>query len=388
MPLCQNTESMITYKRLIQPIIQNNLYHGKVIVLIGARQVGKTTLLKKFFQTGNADTLWLNADLQNVRNRLNNLTLDNLNSLINGKKTVIIDEIQRVKNAGLLLKILSDNFTDIQFIATGSSAFEISDTVFEPLTGRHLLFRLYPFSMMELYNGFNDFELESALSFHLVYGLYPEVSLKKEISENILKNLASQYLYKDVLVWKNIRKPELLEKLLQLLAYQIGMEVSIHELSKQLNIKSETVLSYIDLLEKSFVIFRLKSFSNNPKKELSKMQKIYFWDNGIRNAVIEDFRDRNNRNDIGQLFENMMISDRIKMNSWLKPEVKSYFWRNYNQSEVDYIEKSNDLIKAFEMKYNFDIKHKVSMAFQNMYSDASTHVITSQNMLQFLNLGI
>jgi predicted AAA+ superfamily ATPase len=157
----------------------------------------------------------------NVRNRLNNLTLDNLSSLVNGKKTVIIDEIQRVKDAGLLLKIFADNFKNIQFIATGSSALEISDTVFEPLTGRHFLFRLYPFSMMELYDGLNDFELESKLSFHLLYGLYPEVSTKPELSERILKNLASQYLYKDVLVWKNIRKPELLEKLLQLLAYQV-----------------------------------------------------------------------------------------------------------------------------------------------------------------------
>jgi len=198
-----------------------------------------------------------------------------------------------------------------------------------------------------------------------------------------LKNLSQQYLYKDVLIWKDIRKPELLDKLLKLLAYQMCSEVSMNELAKQLSVKSETVESYIDLLEKSFVVYRLKSYGTNPRKEISKMSKILFWDNGIRNAILDDYKDLSLRNDQGQLFENFIITERIKINSLLKTSAKSFFWRNYNQAEVDYVEYYNGQLSAYEMKFNARKKHKVSKAFTNLYPHASTEVISPENFVQF-----
>jgi len=373
---------MENYTRILEKSIQSLLFKGKAIVVIGARQVGKTTLLQSF-NYKSIDCLWLNADENNVRERLANPSINDLKTIIGNYKIVIVDEIQRIQNAGLLLKLMVDNFKEVQFVATGSSALEISDTVFEPMTGRHFLFYLYPFSLAELYYNKSPFEIEQELPFHLVYGNYPEICTKRDIAEVILKNLTEQYLYKDVLVWKDIRKPELLDKLLKLLAHQICSEVSINELANQLKVKSETVESYIDLLEKSFVVFRLKSYGTNPRKEVSKMSKILFWDNGIRNAVIDDFRDLSNRNDHGQLFENFMICERIKMNAWLNTSNKSFFWRNYNQSEVDYVEYSNKQLSAYEIKWNTKKRFKVTKAFTNLYPDARTQIITTRNFYDF-----
>jgi hypothetical protein len=297
---------------------------------------------------------------------------------------VVIDEIQRVENAGLLLKLMVDNFKTVQFIATGSSALGISDTIFEPLTGRHFLFHLYPFCLTEVYHGKSPFEIEQQLPFHLVYGSYPEVALRRDLAETLLKNLSHQYLYKDVLIWKDIRKPDLLDKLLKLLAYQIGSEVSIQELANQLHVKSETINAYIDLLEKSFVVFRLKSYSTNPRKEVSKMTKILFWDNGIRNAVIDDLSDLTTRNDQGQLFENFMISERMKMNTWFRPSVKSFFWRNYNQREVDYIEQIKGQLGAYEMKWNTTKKHRITKAFTNLYPKSLVTTVTPVDFSTFI----
>ncbi|MBL4585942.1 MAG: DUF4143 domain-containing protein, partial [Flavobacteriales bacterium] len=231
----------------------------------------------------------------------------------------------------------------------------------------------------------SPFELEQELPFHLVHGLYPELSMKKNMAELLLKNLAEQYLYKDVLVWKDIRKPELLDKLLKLLAYQIGSEVSVNELAKQLQVKSVTVENYLDLLEKSFVIYRLKGYSTNPRKEVTKMSKILFWDNGIRNAIIEDFRHLSLRNDHGQLFENFMISERMKMNAWTRPDIKPFFWRNYNQSEVDYVEYRQKQLSANEIKWSSTKNHRVTKAFTNMYPKAETNIVTPQNFAAFVS---
>jgi predicted AAA+ superfamily ATPase len=207
---------------------------------------------------------------------------------------------------------------------------------------------------------------------------------KQNLAEIILQNLTDQYLYKDVLVWKDLRKPDLLDKLLKLLAFQVGSEVSLHELGKQLNVKSETVANYIDLLEKSFVIYRLKSYSTNARKEVSKSSKVFFWDNGVRNTIIGDYRDLSMRSDQGMLFENFIISERMKMNSWRNLKIKPYFWRNYNQSEVDYIEEKNQTLYAFEIKYNTTKQFKITKAFTNMYPNASTKVITPINMSEFI----
>ncbi len=357
----------------------------KVIVLTGARQVGKTTLFNSMFGKREG-LLWLNADETPVRERLQILSIENLRGLIGKNSWVVIDEIQRIPNAGLLLKLLIDNFKNVQFLVTGSSALDIAETIFEPLTGRHLLFHLHPLMLAEMYSHLSPFEVEKKIPFHLVFGCYPDVFNYPDDAETLLKNLSNNYLYKDVLVWKDIRKPQLLDRLLQLLAHQIGSEVSTAELANQLRVKSETVESYIDLLEKSFVVFRLPAFSNNPRKEISKMQKIFFWDNGIRNAVLDQFDDVSIREDIGKLWENFMISERMKWLAWNAPNTKSYFWRNYNQSEVDYVEVHKKRITAFEMKWKASKSHKVTAAFTNAYPEAQTQIITPIHFAGFCGL--
>lgn len=371
--------------RLAGKGIRHWLFKGKALIITGARQVGKTTLLTQFFSR-EENVLWLNADEVAVRERLAVQSLSALKQLIGHHKMVVIDEVQRVKNAGLLLKLMVDNFKQVQFIATGSSALDISETIFEPLTGRHILFHLYPFTLAEMYVGKTGFEIEQKLPFHLVYGSYPDIFNYSADAEVLLQNLANQYLYKDVLVWKDIRKPELLDKLLKLLAHQIGSEVSMHELANKLNVKSETIESYINLLEKSFVIKRLHAYSTNARKEVTKMTKIIFWDNGIRNAVIGDYDDLSNRTDQGKLWENFMISERLKMNAWTAPNIKSFFWRNLNQSEVDYVETFKDNVSAFEMKWNTKPDQKFSRAFMNSYPEAKNQIVTPNNFAAFCKI--
>jgi predicted AAA+ superfamily ATPase len=370
-------------QRIAQSSIQRWLYKGKALVVTGARQVGKTTMLKSMFLNATNEILWLNADETRVRTRLSELDVFSLQNIIGKYKIVIIDEVQRIQNAGLLLKILVDNFKEVQFIATGSSALDISEQIFEPLTGRYLLFHLFPFTLAEIYPRKSVFEIENSLSFHLVYGNYPDICKNQNDAETLLTNLSNQYLYKDVLVWKDIRKPQLLDKLLKLIALQIGSEVSMYELANQLKVSSETVETYIDLLEKSFVIFRLSAYSTNPRKEVTKMNKIYFWDNGIRNAVIGHYDAITLRQDVGQLWENFVISERMKMNTWLAPHRKSYFWRNYNQNEVDYVELEDAVVTAYEIKWNTHKTHRVTKAFTNAYPDANTKIITPISFDEF-----
>lgn len=378
---------MKVVKRKVQVEIEKWLNKGKVLVITGARQVGKTTMLQNMFSESEEKVLWLNADETRVRTRLSEPDVASLKGVVGNYKTVIIDEVQRIENAGLLLKILADNFKEVQFIATGSSALDVSEQIFEPLTGRYLLFHQHPFALAEMYKDESLFEIENKLNFHLVYGSYPDIYNHQEDAQTLIKNLSNQYLYKDVLMWKDIRKPQLLDKLLKLLAYQVGSEVSIHELSKQLHVSSETVDTYIDLLEKSFVLFRLPAYSTNPRKEISKMNKIFFWDNGVRNAVIGNYDDVSIRQDVGQLWENFMISERLKMNSWLAQDRKEHFWRNYNQSEVDYVELDGNQLSAFEMKWRTNKKIKVSVAFTNTYPNAQTSVVTPTSFAAFCGLN-
>jgi len=375
---------MNTKTRILRTKLSYWMFKKKVLIITGARQVGKTTLLEMLFSKDEA--LWLNGDDQALRIRLEQINSEGIRDLIGNHKIVIIDEVQRLLNPGLLLKMMIDNFKEIQFIATGSSALEISDKIFEPLTGRHILFHLYPFSQEELYPKKSNYELEQTLPFHLRFGSYPDVCNNPSDAETLLKNLSSQYLYKDVLIWKDIRKPELLDKLLKLLAFQVCSEVSINELANALKVKSETVENYIDLLEKSFVVFRLKAYSTNERKEVTKMNKIYFWDNGIRNAIIEDFRPLELRNDIGALWENFLISERMKSKAWKEIGAKSYFWRNLQQREVDYLEEEYGELTAYEIKWNSEKKHKITLAFTNAYPNAKTEIITPLNFKGFCNI--
>jgi uncharacterized protein len=374
---------MTDKNRIVHDLISRWIFKGKVIVLTGARQVGKTTFISDFLRERKEPVLAMNADLTEDRRQLENPSLEKLRGLIGKNRIFFIDEVQRIENCGLLLKVIADNFKNVQVIATGSSALEISETIFEPLTGRHYLFHLYPFSLKELYENETPYQVSKNFGFHLVYGMYPEVCLNRESSEMILRNLAAQYLYKDVLVWKEIRKPDLLEKLLQLLAFQMGSEVSTNELATQLKVKSETVENYLDLLEKCFVIYRLKSYSSNERKEVSKMKKILFWDNGIRNAIVGDFRPLEQRTDAGALWENFMISERMKMNAFRLSEAKSYFWRSLAQQEVDYVEAMKGKISGWEMKWNLLDKKKFTRAFTNLYPKAKTAMITPEEFGEF-----
>lgn len=374
-------------ERDIQPFLQKWFFRNKALILTGARQVGKSTLVNQLAENANVKTLFLNGDEAKVQKMLKEPDTDRLRAVIGKNKLVVIDEVQRVQNSGILLKLMVDNFKGVQFIATGSSALDISDKVFEPLTGRHFLFHLYPFTLSELYKDESEYEIAGKLPFHLVYGAYPDVCNNPDDAEMYIKNLANQYLYKDVLAWKDIRKPDLLDRLLQLLAYQATSEVSLNELASQLKIKTETVESYIDVLEKSFVVYRLKSYSTNERKEVSKMKKILFWDNGIRNALIGDFRPLELRQDAGVLWENFMITERIKRNHYLQKNIKSFFWRSLQQQEVDYVETEGKKIAAYEMKWNTYKKNYVTKAFKNMYPKAHTELVQPANFAEFCYLG-
>jgi predicted AAA+ superfamily ATPase len=369
--------------RFLTSALKSHTGKKKAIILTGARQVGKTTLLQEFFSE-EKKMIWLNADEQSVRERLKNLSIEVLKGVVGNNQVLVIDEVQRVENAGLLLKLLVDNFKDLKIVATGSSSIDISNTIFEPLTGRQFLFHLYPFSLTEIYPDNTPFQIEQKLPFHLIYGCYPDVFNNQADAEIILRNLSGQYLYQDVLVWKDIRKPAFLDSLLRLLAYQVGFQVSYHELGNNLKIKSSTVEAYVDILEKAFVIFRLPAFSKNPRKEISKSNKIFFWDNGIRNAVIDDYRPLSQRDDAGLLWENFAISERMKLHAHLNRHYRSYFWRNYNGSEVDYIEEKHGNVSAYEMKWNPKSNKKVTRAFTNEYPEAKTEIIKPSNISEFL----
>lgn len=368
------------YSRLLQRTLVKWLFKGKVLVLIGARQVGKSTLLAHLLQNLPYQVLSLNADEFTVRDLFVEPTKAKLKLLIGDNKIVFLDEAQQIKNIGQILKLLIDNFKDVQFIASGSSALEIADEIFEPLTGRHFVFNLYPLSVAEVYTKKGYLKFTENVNWHLVYGMYPDVVNNKTNAKKYLKSIANQYLYKDVLAWKDIRKPELLHKLLQLLAFQIGSEVSVNELANTLKVKSDTIETYIDLLEKCFVIFKLKSYVTNERNEVTKMRKIYFYDLGIRNAVINNFAPIELRTDVGVLWENFVITEIIKRNEYKQLDTNYYFWRTLAQQEVDLIVQDEQIIKAYEMKWSG--KGKITKAFTNNYPDAAVQIISRDNFFE------
>lgn len=367
--------------RSLEQNIQKWLFKEKIIILTGARQVGKTTLLKKIIDKLNTESLFLNGDDSITKKLFEAPSVTNFRNLIGNSRLLFIDEAQRIENIGICLKLIYDNFSNVQTLVSGSSALEIADKIFEPLTGRHFLYHLYPFTMNELYSN-NFLKFTENLNWHLVYGCYPDVVNHQFDAKKYLKSIANSYLYKDVLSWKDIRKPELLDKLLQLIALQLGSEVSVNELANQLKVKSETVESYLDLLEKSFVIFRLKSYATNERKEVTKMKKIYFWDVGIRNAIIDNFKPIEARTDIGALFENFVIADRIKTNQYNENDIKPYFWRSLQKQEVDYVEYFENKLSGFEIKWN--LKNKITKSFQNLYPDSTANIIHPNNLYNFL----
>lgn len=370
-------------KRHMEKVIQSKLNKGKAIIIYGARQVGKTTLLKKIVEKDSKEIYWLNGDRVEDRALLENASSTRLLSFLSGKKMIIIDEAQRIEDIGLKLKIIFDE-TSIQIVATGSSSFDLANKIQEPMTGRKYEYKLYPFSFDELAQHSNAFEEYKQLPNRLLFGSYPDVVLHEGNQREVLENLANSYLYKDILEWGKIKKSTKILKLLQAIAFQIGNQVSYTELSRIVGINKETVESYIDLLEKSFVIFRLHSFSRNLRNELKKSKKIYFYDNGIRNALINNFNPIELRNDVGALWENYIISERIKYTDYQQIYANRYFWRTRYQQEIDYIEEREGKLFAYEFKWNTHKKVKIPNSFMNAYPDTETKIITPTNYHEFI----
>ena len=355
---------------------------GKAIILIGPRQVGKTTLLKTL--TKGKNVLWLDADDSTVRGALSNPNEAMLRVIIGEKTTLVIDEAQRVDNIGLAVKILVDQFQGLQVYVSGSSAFEISNKLNEPLTGRKWELQLFPFTFSELTANNGYLEEISLLAHRLVFGTYPEVVNHANTAKQRIQALANSYLYKDIFAIDEIKKSEKFQLLLKSLAFQIGQQVSYNELAKQCGLDVGTVERYIHVLEKAFVIFRIPSFQRNLRNELKKSKKIYFVDNGIRNAVIEMWQPLDARTDKGALWENFLMSERWKKHHYEQSNTKMYFWRTTAQQEIDLIEEENGELRAYEFKYSPTKSIKLSSTFLSSYNPTVATTIHAENLFEFL----
>jgi len=371
-------------QRKIQSVIEENFGEGKALIILGARQVGKTTLLKMLMEKHKDTSIYLNCDEPDIRLQLTNVTSTQLKNLVGNNKLVFIDEAQRVKDIGITLKLFVDNIPNCQVIATGSSALELSNEINEPLTGRIFEFRISPLSIEELNEHSGWLETNRLLEERIIYGMYPEIITRQNKKEKLLSTITSSYLFKDLLAYQKIRKPETLEKLLTVLALQISNQVSYNELSNLLKIDKDTIEKYVELLEKTFVVYRLKPFSKNLRTEIRKMRKIYFWDTGIRNALISDFKPMSLRQDVGALWENFLISERLKYNHNRWKDVKSYFWRTQQKQEIDYLENDGEKITAFEFKWNPQSKPKIPKTFISTYPEIETLVINTRNYSSFV----
>lgn len=371
-------------QRELRSIIESKLFQKKAIIIVGPRQVGKTTLLKQIIGSSSKKTLYLNCDEPDVRERLESVTSTQLKALIGDAEMISIDEAQRVNNIGLTLKLIIDNIPDKQLLVTGSSALELSNTINEPLTGRKFEYNLFPFSFQELSESADLLTEQRLLEKRLIYGYYPDVVNNPGNEREILTNILSSYLYKDIFEFQDIRKPEVIEKLLQALALQIGSEVSINELSQFLGIDSSTVQRYIYLLEKSFVIYHLHSFSRNVRNELKKSVKIYFYDNGIRNALIANYNPLDLRTDTGNLWENHLITERLKRNSYDLSYANTYFWRTTQQQEIDYIEDKDGTLHCFEFKWNPNKSASLTKTFSKAYPNSTFELINRENYTEFI----
>ncbi len=370
-------------ERHLKKSIEKYLFRKKAIILYGARQTGKTTLMEQILEPYRDETLYLNGDDADTREMLTNLNATQLIPIIGNSKIVLLDEAQRIPETGLALKIIHDNFKNVQLIATGSSSFDLANKIKEPLTGRKFEFTLYPLSFGEMANHHGFLTEKRLLEHRLIYGYYPDIAMNMGQEKKLLKSLASSFLYKDLLTLETIKKPVLLEKILSALAFQIGNEVSYNELAQLLSSDKETIEKYIDLLEKTGVIFRLGALSRNVRNEIKKGRKIYFHDNGIRNAVLGNFSPLPMRTDKGALWENFLVSERFKHLGNNEMDFKSWFWRTTQQQEIDYIEEWDDKLYAFEFKWNPQKKVRISKTFSNAYPNHEFKVITPENFHEF-----
>ena len=373
-------------ERELTRILKDKIHRSnKIQIIYGARQVGKTTLVQSILKELNYKYLEVNADEKLYNEILASRDYDKLKLLIAGYDLLFIDEAQRIENIGINLKILYDRFPYLKIIVTGSSSLEISNRMHEPLTGRRWTYKLYPVSFVELSKYYNVIELNNRLEEFLIYGMYPEIFSLDNVKEKeqYLRLLTSSYLYKDVLEITSIKHSSKLDDLLRLLAFQVGSQVSLNELGRSLHMSKDTVNTYIDLLEKSFVVFRLKGYSKNLRKEVSKMDKIYFYDLGVRNAVINNFNNLKYRDDIGKLWENFLLAERMKNLHYALEFPNQYFWRTYSGAELDYVEEHQGRLYGYEFKWG-DKLAKVPDTWKSTYPDAAYKCINLQNYHEFL----
>jgi predicted AAA+ superfamily ATPase len=340
--------------------------------------------MAQIFKSQNLPILYLNGDEADVRELLSNTTSTRLRTIIGAHKLIFIDEAQRIENIGITIKLIIDQIEDVQVIATGSSSLELRNIINEPLTGRKYEYHLYPLSFSELVEHSGFLEERRLIEHRLIYGYYPEIVTVLGNEEERLRLLADSYLYKDILLLGDITKPDLLNKILKALALQVGNEISFNEIGQLVNSSSQTVEKYIDLLEKSFVIFKLPAYSHNVRNEIRKGKKIYFYDNGIRNAIIGNFSTIHQRTDIGPLWENFLISERLKILSINSIKAESYFWRTTQQQEIDYIEVIQGNTVAYEFTWSPKTRKKIPKTFTQAYPDCLTKIITSENFDEFL----
>ena len=372
-------------KRQLQEKIEARMFAGKAIIVIGARQVGKSTLFKMIIDKQDLPTLQLNCDEPETRDMLSNTNIANLRLLIANNRIVVIDEAQRVENIGMTLKLITDNFPDIQLLVTGSSSFELQDKLNEPLTGRKFEYHLFPISTAEILNSQGLLRVNQTLEQRLIFGSYPDIITHSEDAKELLTNLSGSYLYKDLLSLDSVRRPALLGKILTALALQVCSEVSYNELAQTVGTDNKTVEKYIDLLEKCYIIFKLNGFSRNLRTEHKKSKKIYFYDNGIRNAILNNFAPLSLRQDTGALWENFIISERIKYNQYSGKYVNCYFWRTTTKQEIDYIEECDGQFSLFEMKWNPRRgSTKFPASFENIYDIKEKFVVTPENWIEHI----
>jgi len=358
---------------------------GKVIVIYGPRRVGKTTLLKKYLESENNSVLFVNGDDIIVRQYLESQSIQTLRDFVGNHRLLVVDEAQYVEKIGLNLKLIVDHIPKIKVIVTGSSSFDLARDVGEPLTGRKYILKLFPLSQMEISKIEKRYETTASLESRLIYGSYPEVVLIRDNRrrEDYLRELIQSYLFKDILALEGIRYANKLVRLLQLLAFQIGKQVSFTELGKQLSMSKNTVERYLDLLEKVFVIYRLSGFSRNLRKEITKSQRYFFYDTGVRNALIGNFNPLAVRNDLGELWENYIITERMKRQEYLRKVTNSYFWRTYDKKEIDLVEERQGRLFGYEVKWKKE-RVKIPQDWTSGYPDAAFEVIHRENYLKFI----
>jgi len=372
------------FKRLQIAEAKDYLFKRKALIIFGARQVGKTTFAEQLLENVTEEILYLNGDNFDTRENLSKPNVSLLTNIIGDNKIVFLDEAQRIPNIGILIKIIIDQIKGVQVIASGSSAFDLANQLNEPLTGRKYEIQLHPFSYQELVDKLGFLEEQRNLEQRLIYGSYPEIITDSKNAKKHLNLISNSYLYKDLFELEQLKKTTTLQKLVKALALQVGSEFNANELSQLVGASNKTVEKYLMLLENAFVIFTLASFSKNVRNELRKSRKVYFYDNGIINAVTGNFNPLQNRNNVGALWENYLLSERRKWLAINEKQVECYFWRTTQQQEIDYVEVDTDFINAFEFKWNATSKARFPKTFTKAYTNITTAVITPENYNDFL----